>query len=119
VSFTFDDRETEKFVNPGYVTLMHGLMIKSSNFTGGYQCWAPENYSGGIYLGIRYHPMDNFTDAEIVLPDGVPRHAEYRARMTLTIARFNVVSNLVLPRPSGADPVRAEIIVALMINKHI
>lgn len=96
ISYSLDDLEIEKFTNPGYVTLMHGLMTKSSSFTGLEQFWSPDTYDGSTTKYILFYPMDEFTNTDIPFTGGVDKD-NFRDAMKLIIPRFNTVNNTTLP----------------------
>lgn len=114
--YRVNEKDYENFTYAGYVTLMNGLMTKSSSFTGLDQCWALDNYNGGVDLDVLYYPITNFTDDEMAAVGGNPTAAEYRAIMKLIITRFNAVNNTSIINLEdgrlpcvGANPTQAEI----------
>jgi hypothetical protein len=59
---------------------MSTLMSKSLSFTGLDQCWALDNYDGGVDLNQFYYPITPFTTADLPTVEDNPTADEYRKK---------------------------------------
>jgi len=117
--YSLNDIEIEGFNYPGYLTTIKGLLSLPKSFSGLDQCWAIDDYDGGVVFDKTYFPITDFTAADLACADP-PTKAEYLVFMLLYIDKFKITENEPdIPNlaPSqmpcdGANPTKEELLIA-------
>jgi len=102
-TYSINDFQVESFGNPGYATLMRGLVSKTKSFRGLDQCWSIDTYNGSYNRKHAYYPMQRLTDTEMQTAGANPTADEYRRIMKMIIPVFNHTNNTNITQLADTD----------------